>query len=265
MFLAIDTGNSDIKGGLFDGDKLVHFWRMPTPDFASFFVPFTKPFTGAAGASDSSEATQRALDRVSAVYVSSVVPGVNHGLAQLIENTLALEPVFIHAGMPGTGITFGGVDPSELGADLFANAVAARSLFRGEDCLSVDLGTASTFCAINGDGLYRGTTIVPGMRLALEALTAGAAMLPDIPLAPTDNIINTDTVACLQSGIYYGYSALVDGLVEKIKAEQGPRRVILTGGIGAVLAPHLQTIDNHISDLTLQGLRFIHGQYHYQD
>ncbi len=258
MFLAIDTGNSDIKGGLFDGETLVHRWRMPTPDFASFLAPFTTPFSDPAGAADSSEPSLPALDSVSAVYVSSVVPGVNHALAQLIENTLALDPVFISANMGGTGITFGGVDPSELGADLFANAVAAHSLFRGEDCLSVDLGTASTFCAINGDGLYRGTTIVPGMRLSLEALTAGAAMLPEIPLAPTKSIINTDTVSCLQSGIYYGYSALVDGLVEKIKAEQGPRRVILTGGIGAVLAPHLKSVDDHIPDLTLQGLRFIY-------
>ena len=170
------------------------------------------------------------------------------------KNILIASPI-----MENTGVYFesSGVNPKELGADLFVNAIANHHLFKRR-VLSVDLGTASKFCVIEKDGLYKGTTIVPGMKIALDALLKRAPLLPKIPFEPTEKIINNTTVPCLQSGIFYGYCSLVDGLIKKIKKEQGNLYVILTGGIGAVLHQFLEEIDEYNPNLTLQGAHILY-------
>jgi len=243
MLLTVDVGNSNIKFGVFSNNKLVDTLRVETYDEPSW---------------------QKAIDNfddIEGVSLVSVVPELSKKIINYLkiigvseDNILVASPL-----MKNTGIYFenSGVNPKELGADLFVNAVANHHLFQ-KRVLSVDLGTASKFCVIEKDGLYRGTTIVPGMKIALDALLKRAPLLPQIPFEPTEKIINNTTVPCLQSGIFYGYCSLVDGLIKRIKKEQGDLYVILTGGIGAALHEFLEEIDEYIPNLTLQGAQILY-------
>ncbi len=243
MLLTVDIGNSNIKFGVFDRNELVDTIRVETYDDTTW---------------------QKAIDNfdcIKGVSLVSVVPSVSQKMISYLntrgvnqKNILIASPI-----MENTGVYFesSGVNPKELGADLFVNAIANHHLFKRR-VLSVDLGTASKFCVIEKDGLYKGTTIVPGMKIALDALLKRAPLLPKIPFEPTEKIINNTTVPCLQSGIFYGYCSLVDGLIKKIKKEQGNLYVILTGGIGAVLHQFLEEIDEYNPNLTLQGAHILY-------
>lgn len=243
MFLAVDIGNSNIVLGLFEHDQLIQQVRVQTYDQTRWMA-----------------ALQNFKD-VEAVMLVSVVPEVTLTMKKYISalSGKQIKVYEVDANAPNTGIRFSPeVTSIELGADLFVNAIAVHHRFKRK-CLSVDLGTASTFCVIEADGLYRGTTIVPGMRLALDALIKRAPLLPEIPFQPTEHIINTSTVSCLQSGIFFGYCALVDGLIERISQEHKNLYVVLTGGIGASLSPYLKKIDEFIPDLTLQGAQLLYN------
>lgn len=248
MLLVLDVGNSNVVAGVFSGSELKEQVR---------FATLSVEHSGA-------DELRSLLEKypIDGAVIGSVVPVVTGQLQELLKRH-AIRPLVVNPFLRGTGISFGSVDPGELGADLYANAVAVHAMFR-RDCLSVDLGTASTFCVIRESGLYQGTTIVPGMKTSLEALISKAALLSRVPLEAPSSIINTDTKRCLQSGIFYGYSALVDGLIEKIKAEQGNLYVVLTGGIGALLYPYLENVDIYLADLTLQGLRIVYEKVHNQ-
>ncbi|MFP4457140.1 MAG: type III pantothenate kinase [Clostridia bacterium] len=243
MLLTVDIGNSNIVFGVFEKEELINIIRVETYDELSW---------------------QKAIDKkenIDGASIVSVVPSVSEKMI----NYLTLSGVdkdkikIISPLMKNTGIYFenSGVNPKELGADLFANAVANHHIF-DKRVLSVDLGTASKFCVIEKDGLYRGTTIVPGMKIALDALLERAPLLPQIPFEPTEKIINNTTVPCLQSGIFFGYCSLVDGLIKKIKKEQGDLYVVLTGGIGAALHEFLEEINEYIPNLTLQGAQILY-------
>ncbi|MBT9154970.1 MAG: Type III pantothenate kinase [Firmicutes bacterium] len=185
------------------------------------------------------------------VVCASVVPLATEALARaLLPFGIEMELVVPRADL---GLTFGGVDYRELGADLFANALASLWLWN-TDALLVDLGTGSTFCVVKG-GVYCGTAIVPGMEISFRALTSGAALLREVPLVKPPRIINTTTVECLQSGIYYGYSELVRGMIRRVQLEQGNLLVVLTGGIGALLHDGLtDVIDCYEPNLTFTGI-----------
>jgi len=185
------------------------------------------------------------------VVCASVVPMATQALAQALRpHDIELELVVPRADL---GLTFGGVDYRELGADLFANALASQWLWN-KDALLVDLGTGSTFCVVK-DGVYRGTAIVPGMEISFRALTSGAALLREVPLAKSPRVINITTVECLQSGIYYGYLELVRGMIKRVQSEQGQLFVVLTGGIGAFLCDGLgDCIDCYEPNLSLIGI-----------
>ncbi len=241
MLLTIDIGNSNIVFGLFKHKKLSQTIRTETYD---------------------TEQWQRVIEDFPLpcpTVIVSVVPVIEDEVIHKL-NSRGFNKIFnIKTLRSGTGIHFGnnGVNAEELGADLFVNAVANYHLFQRR-CLSVDLGTASKFCVIEGDGLYRGTTIAPGMKLSLNALIKRAPLLPEIPFLPTEKIINNSTVPCLQSGIFYGYCSLVDGLIKRIKKEQGDLFVVLTGGIGNVLHEFLNEIDVFMPNLTLQGAEILY-------
>lgn len=185
------------------------------------------------------------------VVCASVVPSATEALGK----ALAPRGIDVELLTPrdDLGLTFGGVDYHELGADLFANALASQWLW-GKDALLVDLGTGSTFCVVK-NGVYKGTTIVPGMELSFRALTSGAALLREVPLSKTPKVINVTTVECLQSGIYYGYLELVRGMIRRVQEEQGKLHVVLTGGIGAFLRDGLlDVVDIHEPNLTFIGV-----------
>ncbi len=242
MLLTVDIGNSNIVMGNFSGDDLIETIRVETFDYSSWKKAINK------------------LSGFEKASIVSVVPAVLADFMSYLEQFIEKDSIrIISPLMKNTGVYFEekGVNPAELGADLFANAVANYHLFKRK-VLSVDLGTASKFCVIEEDGLYIGTTIVPGMRIALDALLEKAPLLPQIPFEPTDKIINNTTIPCMQSGIFFGYCALVDGLIRKIKKEQGDLYVVLTGGIGAVLYEYLQEIDKYLPSLTLQGANILY-------
>jgi type III pantothenate kinase len=241
MLLTVDVGNSNIKLGVFDGDNLIKSCRVKTHD----------------------QSWKSAVDNIGhfeGASVVSVVPSVSKGLVRYLSTKVDSRKIKeVSPLMKNTGIYFEkeGVNPSELGADLFANAVANNILF-DKSVLSVDLGTASKFCVIERDGLYKGTAIVPGMKISLKALLEKAPLLPEIPFEPAEKIINNSTVPCMQAGIFFGYCSLVDGLIQKVKKEQGDLYVVLTGGIGNVLHKYLNEIDKFLPHLTLQGAQFLY-------
>ena len=169
------------------------------------------------------------------VLCSSVVPEATLALAEAIGlHGFSLELVTARNDL---GLNFSGLNYAELGADLFTNALASH-YFWNRSVLNVDLGTGSTFCVIR-DGIYIGTSIVPGMELSLRALTSGAALIRPIELAKPPRVINTTTVECVQSGIYYGYLELVRGMINRVQREQGKLFVVLTGGIGSFLCAEI--------------------------
>ncbi len=185
------------------------------------------------------------------VVCASVVPAMSTDFAAKLSHAgLAVENL---AAQEGMGISFAGVNYSELGADLFANALAVHETW-GRDSLNVDLGTGSTFCVVKS-GVYQGTVIVPGMELSFRALTDRAALLRTVELGKPARIINTTTTACLQAGIYYGYTELVRGMISRIQREQGKLFVVLTGGIGSFLKDELMdVVDVFEPDLSLLGI-----------
>ncbi len=239
MLLTVDIGNTNTHLGWFVGDRLHQVEVIPTKRVASDYVRHL-------------QASWPQPDRV---IVASVVPAASRAWLHATIEKGWPKPHFVKA-QEDFGIAFAGIAYHELGADLFVNAVASRHLF-GPNILNVDLGTGSTFCVIK-NGVYLGTSIVPGLKVALNALVTGTALLPEVELKKVQPIIQTNTVACLQSGIYHGYTALVRGMIKAIKDEQGPVQVVLTGGIGCFLQDELSDLVDHFSpDLTLEGLRLI--------
>ena len=150
--------------------------------------------------------------------------------------------------------------PEEVGADRLVNTVAAHDRYKGP-LIVVDFGTATTFDVVDGDGNYRGGVIAPGINLSLQALAMAAAKLPSVPIARTERVIGTSTVACMQSGIFWGYVGLVEGLVERIKREFGASMdVVSTGGLAPLFDGVTPIIDHIDPDLTLWGLLLIYQQ-----
>lgn len=190
------------------------------------------------------------------ILLASVVPEAASALAAATRELWAMVPELVKP-RADLGIRFTTVDyEHELGADLFVNAVISHHDYGG-NILNVDLGTASTFCVIK-DGLYLGTSIVPGMELSIKAMIQGTALLKDFTLQKMDKVIQDNTTACLQSGIYFGYFELVRGMITRIQAEEGPLKVVLTGGIGTFLHDELAPyVDYFRPELTLEGLRLI--------
>lgn len=190
------------------------------------------------------------------ILISSVSPAAGKTLSEAVRSLWGSTPEFIRP-RDDLGISFTTVDyHNELGADLFVNAVASNHSYGGS-ILNVDLGSASTFCVLR-QGVYLGTSIVPGLELSIRAMIDGTALLKDFSLQKMNAVIQTNTTACLQSGIYFGYFELVRGMINRIQVEQGPLSVVLTGGIGDFLHDELAPyVDHFRPNLTLEGLELI--------
>ena len=251
MLLAIEQGNTNTLFAVHDGADWIAQWRTATESTrtADEYAVWLAQLLSMRGL---------ALKALTACIISSVVPQSIFNLRNLSRRWLNAEPLVI--GDPGVklGVTPRILKPSEAGADRLVNAVGAHLKYPG-DLIVIDSGTATTFDVVAADGAFEGGIIAPGINLSLQALHEAAAMLPRIAIQRPDKVIGKDTVSNMQSGVFWGYVALIEGLVARIKAEWGaPMTVIGTGGVASLFEGATAAIDHFDPDLTIRGLLEIH-------
>ena len=248
--LAIDVSNTHTKIGVFDGERLVRHWRVRTDNdrTADEYGVLLLGLFQAAGASAS---------EIDGVIVASVVPPMNATIDELARTYFGQQPMHVGPGTK-TGMPILYDNPREVGADRIVNSVAAYERYHNA-CIVVDFGTATTFDCVSGRGEYLGGVITPGIGISLDALCAKTAKLPKVELVKPPRVVGKTTVHAIQAGSIYGYVALVDGLVDRIRGEIGAgARVIATGGFASLLAPESRTIETVDDFLTLDGLQLIY-------
>lgn len=247
MLLVFDVGNTNIVLGLYDGDKMIYHWRAATNELKT-----ADEYAASLGMMFQLDGVT--FDMVTDIIISSVVPPVNPTLEYLCRRYFHVEPMMVGPGMK-TGLNILYDNPRELGADRIVNAVAGITL-NGGPLIIIDLGTATTFCAIDERKRYLGGAVTPGIGISMEALFQRASKLPRIELTPASSVICKNTVSAMQSGIYYGAIGQVDGIVRRMKKEMGYKeiKVIATGGLADLIASQSETIDVIDPLLTLKGL-----------
>jgi len=247
--LAVDVGNTNTVLGLYEGAALERSWRLTTRrDATSDEIALSvRGLLAEAG---------RAAARPE-VIVASVVPSLRFPLRQAFRQLFGAEPLFVEPGVK-TGMPILYDVPQEVGADRIVNAVAAHAQFGGP-CIVVDFGTATTFDVVTARGEYLGGVIVPGISISAEALFEKAARLWRVEIRKPERVIGKSTAASIQSGLYFGYLSLVDGVIARIEKELGARaRVIATGGLAELFGGGSERIEQIDPLLTLTGLRLIH-------
>ena len=250
MLLAIDVGNSQTVAGVFQGDELLHDWRVST-------VRGTTVDELAAQHDTILTLRGGSLTDVDHVVVASVVPALTAAYQALADRYLGRPAVVVGPGVR-TGMPLLIDNPHELGADRLVNAVAAYRRYGGP-CIVVDFGTATTLDVVSAGGEYLGGVIAPGIETSLDALTQRAARLMKVDLVAPTRVVGRSTVESMQSGLINGAAAMVDGMVARIAAELGvPPVVVATGGRGTLVAPLSSEIELHDPLLTLEGLRTVH-------
>ncbi|MGE5590503.1 MAG: type III pantothenate kinase [Bacillota bacterium] len=251
MLLAIDVGNSNIKLGAFQGERLVEHWRLATDRH------HTEDEYGIL-MNDLFQSRGRSFRDFSAVAISTVVPPLTPTLEAVCRRYFGVEPLIV--GGPGvkTGLKVRYDNPREAGADRIVDAVAAYAKYGGP-VIVVKFGTATTFDAVSADGEFLGGAIAPGVSISTEALFARAARLPRIDLVRPKSVIGRTTVDSMRSGILYGFAGQVDALVTRIRAEmKAPEApVVASGGMAELIAPETRTVCVVDPALTLEGLRII--------
>jgi type III pantothenate kinase len=253
MLLAIDAGNTNIVFAVHDGKEIRAEWRAVTETTrtADEYAVLLNPLLQLQGLS---------LADLDSVIIATVVPAALFDLRQFCRRYLKCEPLVIGDADVELGIQVLVDRPSAVGADRLVNAVAAHDRYKGP-AIVVDFGTATTFDIISAEGNYEGGVIAPGANLSAEALHQAAAMLPRVAIARTQAVIGKDTLPAVQSGLYWGYIGLIEGLVARIKEEYGkPMTVIGTGGLAALFHRQTPAIDFLDPDLTIRGLVLIHAR-----
>ena len=251
MLLAINANNTNTMFAVWDRAELKGSWRIATDGkrTADEYVVWLDHLLSLDGLSRSG------LD---GVVIASVVPEANFNLRTLSRHYCKTDPVVV--GEKGVKLgTKALVDrPEEVGADRLVNTVAAHDRYKGP-LVVVDFGTATNFDVVDGSGNYCGGVIAPGINLSLAALHMAAAKLPSVRISRTERVIGKDTVSCMQSGIYWGYVGLIEGIVRRIREERGEAmEVVATGGLAPLFAGATDSIDKVDRDLTLWGLRLIY-------
>ncbi len=248
--LAIDVGNTHTTAAVFQGEELLHDWRVST-------VRAATPDELAAQHEGILNLRGGSLTALDGMVVASVVPSLTAGYRQLAGKYLDRPALVIGPGVR-TGMPIDIDNPHELGADRIANAVAAHHRF-GAPCLVVDFGTATNFDVVSAEGSYVGGAIAPGVEISAAALTDHAARLVKVDLVAPTRVIGRSTVECLQSGIVFGTVAMVDGMVARLRAELGSDAIVVaTGGLSSLICQFSAEIDEHEPLLTLEGLRLVH-------
>jgi type III pantothenate kinase len=258
MLFVIDVGNTNTVLGVFklpnetdaaSSQELLAHWRVGsvrTQTVDEYGVLFRNLF-----AMSKIEAAN-----IRGIVISSVVPPMDSTLREVCERYFQTKPLFIEPGVK-TGMPVQYDNPAEVGADRIVNGVAAFEKYGGP-CVVVDFGTATTFDAVSARGEYLGGVIAPGIGISAEALFMRTARLPRVDIRKPSRIIGTNTVGSLQSGLYYGYLGLVDGILERLLEELGSNaKVIATGGLGQLIGTGSKYITEVDDLLTLDGLRII--------
>ncbi len=250
MLLVIDVGNTNTSLGLFRGEELISHWRLTTNQSRTvdeYGVLARNLF----------ELAQLDFKAIDDIAIASVVPPLNYTLKRMAEVYFHLSPLFVDQATD-TGLRILYEPASDVGADRIVDAVAAIQKY-GAPCVVVDFGTATTFNAINAKEEYVGGAITPGIVISSEALFARAAKLPRVDIKRPRKVIGSSTIAAMQSGLYYGYVGLVDGVLEKMIEEIGSKpRVIATGGLAQLIATGSKFIELVDETLTLEGLRLVY-------
>jgi type III pantothenate kinase len=245
--LAVDVGNSNTVLGLYEDGELTHHWRLTTRREATS-DEIVLSVEGLLG-------RERPLEPE--VIVASVVPSLGFPLRQAFRQLFGQEPLFVEPGIK-TGMPILYEVPQEVGADRIVNAVAAHARVGGP-CVVVDFGTATTFDVVTARGEYAGGVIVPGIAISAEALFEKAARLSRVEIRRPERVVGRTTAASIQSGLYFGYLSLVDGVIDRIAREIGSRpRVIATGGLAELFGSGSERIEEVDPLLTLTGLALIH-------
>ena len=257
MLLAIDAGNTNVVFAVLAGREVVARWRIATDPrrTADEYAVWLSQLLQLEGLS---------RDAIEGVIIATVVPRALHNLQVLSSKYFRTEALIAGRALVEWGIALDIDEPQSLGADRAVNTIAAHALHPG-DLIVVDFGTATTFDVSDYNGAYKGGIIAPGINLSLDALVTAAAKLPRVAIeAPHGNsVIGTNTVDQMQIGIFWGYIALVEGLVARLKQEVGrPAKVIATGGLAALLQDHTTVFDAVEPDLTIQGLAMMWQRAH---
>ncbi len=245
MLLAINVNNTNIKFGVVDGDRIVGEWRqhtsaMRTADEHAVWLLQLMQMEGIDPKS------------ITDAIVGSVVPNANFNLRRLCSRYFNCEAMFLGDPNVVHGIKIKGVG---AGADRICNTVGSSMLFPNTPVVVVDFGTATNFDVVDEEGSYCGGAIAPGINLSIEALVNATALLPRIVVEKPAQVIGTTTVACMHTGVFWGYVGLIEGIVSRIKAEFGkPMKVVSTGGLAPVFEGSVSVIDQTVPDITVRGL-----------
>lgn len=246
MLLAIEQGNTNTLFAVHDGRDWIAQWRTATEASRTadeYAVWLTQLLA----------MRSLAMSSLDGCIISSVVPQSIFNLRNLSRRYLGVEPLVIGENA-ASGLPVRITKPSEAGADRLVNALGAHLTYSG-DLIVIDSGTATTFDVVAADGAFEGGAIAPGINLSLQALHEAAARLPRIAIQKPDGVIGRDTVASMQSGVFWGYVALIEGMVARIRGEWGrPMTVIGTGGVASLFEGATTSIDHFDSDLTIRGL-----------
>ena len=255
MLLAVDVGNTNIVLGVFEGSSLAESWRLATlrertADEVGILV--THLFASKA----------IPIERVTGIILSSVVPPLTRTMEEMAERYFGHSPLTVNPGT-NTGMPVRYTPASDVGADRVVNGVAAYETYgraTQSPVIVVDFGTATTFDAISAAGEYLGGVICPGIGISADALFQRAARLPRVDVRKPPAVIGDTTVTSMQSGLFFGYVSMVDGIVTRMRAEldRGKRSAcVATGGMADIIASETTVIERVDPDLTLQGLRLI--------
>lgn len=252
MILTLDTGNSNIKIAIYDGDKRIQYARLAT-DVRKTSDEYGLQVEGIfryAGLS---------RDQVDGVIISSVVPSLNYTLQSMCRTFYKCDPIFVGPGLK-TGMAIRYDDPRQVGSDRITTAVGAMVKY-GAPCVVIDFGTATTFGAVSAKGEFLGGAIMPGLKISLESLVSQTSKLPTIELKKPQTVIGRNTVENMQSGLINGYIGAVERLVRKMREEMGEEKVtvVATGGMARMVADGSPKIFDYIDPyLAMDGLKIIY-------
>ncbi len=249
MLLAIDVGNTNIVMGVFDGKRMVESWRLFTDKKKTsdeYRLLIAQLF----------HQSEIKTGKIDGIIISCVVPPILRQLREMSSRAFCLEPIVVDAGLD-IGMPVSYDNPKELGADRIANAVGGYVNYGGP-LIIVDFGTSTNFDVVSQEGAYLGGAIAPGVSVSAEALSQRAALLPRVDMQAAPRAIGKNTIASMQSGIYFGFLGQMEEIIRQIKRElpQNPR-VIATGGLAELMAGNSDLVEIIDPDLTLKGLQII--------
>lgn len=252
LLLAVDVGNTSIGVGVFEGERLALSVRLTASRrrTSDEYAVLLRRMLASNGVEPST---------IGGAVAASVVPELTDPIVRAIRRGFAREPLVVGAGTR-TGMPMRVESPREVGADRIVNALAGYERVKGA-VIVVDLGTATVFDCVTAAGEYVGGAIAPGVRLAADSLASSAALLSPVELVAPAHVVGTSTAGAMRSGVVFGWACLVDGMVARLASELGGEcRVLATGGLAGVVAPHARRVDEVVPGLTLEGLRLVWGR-----